>query len=154
MAGVNVYIVSPSSDPSGETVRIVLISCVSKKRSDSAKAKDLYTSPLFKGAYKYAEKLGADQIFILSAKHGLLEEDDIIEPYDETLNTKTQSEIKAWSRSVIEALADRTDTERDDFVFLAGERYRRYLVNAVKNSTIPLRGLSIGKQLAFYKENS
>lgn len=52
-------------------VKIVLISCVSKKLDHKAKAKDLYTSPLFKYNLKYAEKIGADKIFILSAKYSL-----------------------------------------------------------------------------------
>ena len=51
-------------------MRIVLISCVAKKKSTPAKAKDMYVSPLFKGAYSYAHKLGADRIFVLSAKYG------------------------------------------------------------------------------------
>ena len=50
-----------------------------KKKDGPAKAKDMYISPLFKGAYRYAHKLSADKIFILSAKYGLLEEMD--EPY-------------------------------------------------------------------------
>ena len=65
-------------------MRVVLISCVSKKKDTPVAAKDMYVSALFKGAYKYAYTLGADKVLILSAKYGLLEETDVIEPYNET----------------------------------------------------------------------
>ncbi len=66
--------------------RIVLISCVSQKLPQRAKVKDLYISTLFKFNLKYAEKLKPDDIFVLSAKHGLLPLEKEIEPYNETLN--------------------------------------------------------------------
>lgn len=113
----------------------------------------MYISPLFKGAYAYAKKLNADKIFILSAKYGLLEENDMIEPYNETLNNKKNSEIKIWSQKVIAQLSLKTDLQSDDFFFLAGEKYRRYLVGEIEHVSIPLEGMSIGKQLSFYKEN-
>lgn len=134
-------------------MRVVLISCVSKKRLVTSMAKEMYISPLFKGAYAYAKKLNADKIFILSAKYGLLEETDIIEPYNETLNKKKNSEIKCWSQKVIKQLSLKTNLKSDDFVFLAGEKYRRYLVGEIEHVSIPLKGMPIGKQLSFYKEN-
>ena len=132
-------------------MQVVLISCVAKKRESKAMAKDMYISPLFQGAYRYAKKLNPDKIFILSAKYGLLEETDIIEPYNETLNTKKQNEIRQWSDKIISELEKRTDLREDQFVFLAGEKYRKYLLDKIKHYSIPLKGLSIGKQLAFYK---
>ena len=135
-------------------MRIVLISCVSMKKKYPVKAKDMYISPLFKGAYRYAKKLNADKIYILSAKYGLLSEETIIQPYNETLNTKPNQEICAWAKQVYDNLCAVSDPEHDEFIFLAGEKYRKHLVGYLKNVKMPLRGLSIGKQLAFYKENT
>ena len=134
-------------------MRIVLISCVAKKKNIPTMAKDMYISPLFKGAYRYAHKLEADRIFILSAKYGLLEETDLIEPYNETLNTKSIVDVKKWGQSVLLALNEKTDLQKDEYVFLAGEKYRKYLIDSICHYSVPLKGLSIGKQLAFYKEN-
>ncbi|MDR3543677.1 MAG: hypothetical protein P4L69_22380 [Desulfosporosinus sp.] len=134
-------------------MRIVLISCVAKKKEIPALARDLYISPLFKGAYRYARKLDADKIFILSAKYGLLEETDMIEPYNETLNNQSVTEIKKWASNIIDILAKKTDLHEDEFILLAGEKYRKYLIDSLRHTSIPLKGLSIGKQLAFYKEN-
>jgi cytoplasmic iron level regulating protein YaaA (DUF328/UPF0246 family) len=81
--------------------KIVLISCVSKKLPRNSKARDLYISPLFKKNLQYALKLAPDQIFILSAKYGLVGLDDEIEPYEMTLNTMSVKEIKQWANSVL-----------------------------------------------------
>ena len=134
-------------------MHVVLISCVAKKKDSKSSAKDLYISPLFRSAYQYAKKIKADKIFILSAKYGLLEVDDIVEPYDETLNTKKAREVQCWADGVIVALSQKTNLNEDEFTILAGERYRKHLIKHLRKYSIPLEGLSIGKQLSFYKEN-
>lgn len=48
-----------------------LISCVSRKRSAPAQARDLYTSDWFLKAREYVESTGSPW-FILSAEHGLV----------------------------------------------------------------------------------
>jgi len=133
---------------------IVLISCVSRKLNHKAKASDLYQSPLFKYALRYAKLLKADHINILSAKYNLLKLDDIIEPYDETLNIMKDAQIWEWSQKVIEQLEDSYDMDNDEFIFLAGERYRKYLIRKMKKYSVPMKGLGIGKQLYFLKKNT
>jgi len=134
-------------------MRIVLISCAKKKQSNPSFAKDMYTSDLFKKAYQYAKKLGADRIFILSAKYGLLEEKELIEPYNETLNGKPKIERKAWADKVLSSLSSKVNLQSDEFVFLAGEKYREHIIEHIAKVEIPLKGLRQGKQLNFYKEN-
>lgn len=131
--------------------RIVLISCVSKKLSRKAPARALYTSPLFTCALAYAESLHPDAIHILSAKHGLVELDEVISPYDETLNTKNDAAIRAWSSRVLQQLRSKSDLAHDEFIFLAGERYRRHLLPSLAHARVPLLGLGLGKQLQFLK---
>ena len=127
--------------------KIVLISCVSKKRSQPCKARDLYVSDLFKKELIYAERLEPDLMFVLSAKYGLVDLDDEIEPYDLTLNTMPASEIKKWAVDVLRQLSLRADLENDQFVFLAGAKYRKYLVPYIAHVEIPFEGLTIGRQL-------
>jgi hypothetical protein len=134
--------------------KIVLISCVSVKLSHKAKAEELYISPLFKYGLTYAKKLRPDKIYILSAKYGLLELDKVIEPYNTTLNTMSSSEIKTWSERVLSQLKEKVDLDSDQIIFLAGENYRKYLIPHIKKYSIPLKGLGIGKQLKFLKEQT
>ena len=127
--------------------QIVLISCVSKKLSKKSIARSLYVSPLFKLNLQYAEKLKPDHIFILSAKHGLLTLDQEIEPYEQTLNSMPAKEIKGWANKVIGQIKKCCDVNETEFVFLAGHKYRKYLIPEMPNVQIPLKGLGIGKQL-------
>lgn len=127
--------------------RVVLISCVSQKRTMKSKARDLYVSALFKKNLQYAQKLNPDKIFILSAKYGLGGLDDEIEPYDQTLNTMSASEIKQWAKCVLGQLSTVADLQQDQFTFLAGAKYRKYLVPFMEYVEVPLEGLRIGEQL-------
>jgi cytoplasmic iron level regulating protein YaaA (DUF328/UPF0246 family) len=127
--------------------RIVLIACASRKRAEPCKARDLYVSPLFKKNLRYAERLDPDRIFILSAKYGLVDLEDEIEPYNWTLNSMPADEVKFWARQVIEQLSKRADLQQDQFVFLAGMKYRKYLIPHLAHVEVPFEGLTIGKQL-------
>jgi hypothetical protein len=111
----------------------------------------MYQSDLFKKCLAYARSLHPDQIFVLSAKYGLLDLHREIDPYDETLNQRTIGEIKQWAAGVIEQLRKISDLEKDRFTFLAADRYRRFLIPHLSHCEIPMRGLGIGKQLQFLK---
>jgi hypothetical protein len=127
--------------------RIVLISCVKSKLNVRAKAKDLYKSPLFRHNLEYAHLLHPDAIYILSAKYGLLDLDQEIDPYEKTLNTMSEADKKTWSKIVIESLRSKTDLKTDSFIFLAGIKYRKYLIPEIMHYEVPLEGLVFGKQL-------
>jgi hypothetical protein len=101
-------------------LRIALIQCTSRKKANKCQARELYSeSPRFRLAYTLA-KLVADRIFILSAKHGLVPEDMIIEPYNETLKDKSAQERRAWGDMVLKELNKVCNVERDEFIVLAG----------------------------------
>lgn len=133
--------------------RIVLISCVSKKMAKPAPAVQLYVSSLFKKNLAYARFLKPDKIFILSAKHGLLPPSKKIAPYDTTLNRLHGRERRVWAKKVLKQLQGRVRLESDTFIFLAGERYRKYIVPHMKHVRVPMKGLGIGRQLAFLKRH-
>jgi len=101
--------------------KIVLISCVSQKLPHQAKAKDLYVSTLFKLNLKYASSLNPDEIYVLSAKHGLLRLEHEIEPYEQTLNNMRTAEIKEWANSVLHQLKSVSSLKEEEFIFLAGD---------------------------------
>lgn len=134
--------------------KIVLISCASKKLKNKAKAEDLYVSPLFKLNLSYARSLKPDKIFILSAKYGLVGLKDMIEPYDLTLNNLIAAKIKDWAERVIGQLKKMVELEDDEVTFLAGNKYRKYLIYKIKHYQVPLRGLGIGRQLQFLKNKT
>jgi len=131
---------------------VALISCVSKKCHKKSKTKDLYISTLFKKNMAYAKKIEVDEIYVLSAKYGLLKLDDKIEPYDLTLNKMKSYQKREWSSAVLEQLTKLEDLESTNFIFLAGENYIKYLIEKLPYYEIPMRGMQIGKQLQFLTE--
>ncbi|HWP31761.1 MAG TPA: hypothetical protein VNK96_08600 [Fimbriimonadales bacterium] len=134
--------------------KIVLISCASKKLQRKAKAKDLYISPLFKMNLAFAYSLQPNKIYILSAKHGLVDLEQEIEPYEQTLNEMSVQEIKTWTEKVKRQMKGRIDFENDEVVFLAGEKYRKYLLPSFRKARVPLKGLRIGEQLQYLKNKT
>jgi cytoplasmic iron level regulating protein YaaA (DUF328/UPF0246 family) len=134
--------------------KIICISCVKSKRNRRSKASDLYTSPLFTKMLEYAKAQAPSRIFILSAEHGLLELDDEIEPYEKTLNTMKKAERQQWATKVLAQLRTKTDLQSDEFIFLAGNRYRELLTPHIKRFSVPMENLSFGRQLAWLTEQA
>jgi hypothetical protein len=145
-------VLNPSMISPTTSKKIVLISCVSKKLSHPARAQDLYVSPLFRLNLEYARKLEPDAIYILSAKHGLLDLNTEIEPYNLTLNDMPTRQVQAWAKQAVEQLKKRADLSKDHFVLLAGQKYRKFLVPSFATFEVPMQGLTIGRQLRFLNE--
>lgn len=134
--------------------KICLVSCVSSKRSSPAPAGDLYTSPLFRGARQFAESR-FDRWFILSAKYGLVEPQQVIAPYDQTLKQMPKKERLRWAEDILDAL--KPQLRAGDLVaFVAGQDYREFVAPMLIEHGIhvetPLQGLSIGRQLSWLKK--
>jgi hypothetical protein len=134
---------------------ISLVQCVSKKKDSPSCAKNLYTSSLFVNASAYAEKI-SDKWFILSAKYGLVEPREWIEPYDVTLKNMSASERRIWADLVFSELKPILN-RNDKVVILAGVIYRMDLIKKIKDFgceiEIPLKGLRIGEQVSWLKKN-
>ena len=135
---------------------VYLVSCVGMKKRGIHPAKDLYDSPWFKKARAYVERQGGPW-YILSAKYGLLDPDEKIPPYEMTLNNMPAAERRAWARSVLEDLRG-VIRPTDHIVFLAGQRYREYLIAEVRRVSsevsVPMEGLGIGEQLAWLTQRT
>ena len=66
-------------------ITIGLLACVKGKKVGHHKARDLYQSNLFKLGVEYLD-LKTDDWYILSAKYGLVHQNQLITNYDESLN--------------------------------------------------------------------
>lgn len=138
-------------------VRIGLVGCVKKKRSDGPMpAKDLYDSALFRGRRAHAEAT-CDRWFILSAEHGLMDPERITEDYDNTLIGKPATTKRLWANQMLLAI-DALDLDYAETVFelQVGSEYRNFgLVDGLRSRgaaiEIPFEGLTQGQQLAAYK---
>ena len=81
----------------------------------------------------------------------LTELNDLIDPYNLTLNSMKDYERKEWAHKVINQLKEKKIDFTEKTIFLVGENYRKYLIPYFSNYEIPIEGLPIGKQLSFYK---
>lgn len=132
---------------------VALIACASQKRDEPAPTRDLYQSALFRKSLRYVEEVvEPDRAFVLSAKHHLLPLDEVVAPYDRTLNRMGAEERREWAERVLDQLRERADLEDDRFTVLAGQKYREHLVPHLKWVEVPLEGLRIGEQLQFLTE--
>ncbi len=133
--------------------RLYLVSCVGKKGNCPVPAKDLYRSTWFKLARAWVEREAAPW-FILSAKHGLLDPDAVIAPYDETLNNMSVAARRDWAERVKSQLA-KSLPNVEEVVILAGRRYRenieKHLRACFTSVVVPMEGLRIGEQLRWLK---
>jgi hypothetical protein len=100
-------------------------------------------------ALSYAHQLRPDSIFILSAKYGLLRPEQEIDPYDVTLKDMSSRQAKEWAAGVLEQLGHEADLRSDHFIFLAGEKYRKYLTPRIRSFEVPMTGLRVGEQLQY-----
>lgn len=108
----------------------------------------MYVSTLFKLSRRWAERF-AERWFILSAKHGLLTPDKVIEPYNQTLNTMSKVARLRWG--IIVSLQLRQHVPRDvQLVGLCGRNYLAPLQGVQVHDL--MHGMPIGRRLQFLKE--
>jgi hypothetical protein len=130
-------------------LRVGLVACSAGKLDQPAPARELYTSQLFRKASAYAAAT-CDRWFILSALHGLVEPDQLLQPYDVTLNGMPALQREAWVARVRWQLQLQLgDAAGVQLVALAGATYRQALDGVPWPVEIPMQGLGIGQQLGF-----
>ena len=130
---------------------IALIGCVKSKNKGIHKACDLYNSPLFKYQLEYAKKK-TNNIYILSAKYGVLKLDDKIRDYEQTLNNMSDKQIKEWSFKVYNQLTELGVSKKDKIIFLCEKNYYKYLKKIFTNNKIPFENQPLGKRLSLLKK--
>ena len=130
---------------------LCLVSCVAEKLHSSAPAKNLYTSDLFRKMRTLVEAQGWPWL-ILSAKYGIVDPEQVIEPYEKTLNTMRIAERRDWAEGCLVALGPHL-AGVTSVVFLAGARYLEFLAPALSDRGIevhdPMARLPIGKRKAW-----
>lgn len=135
---------------------IYLVSCVSQKRDQPCAARDLYISDWFIKARRYAE-LSLRPWYILSAEYGLVPPDQVIAPYERTLNTMRIMDRRSWADRVSLQISEAAP-DLKLVVFLAGARYREFLTRHLSERdvkvSIPMEGLRIGEQLSWLMQQA
>lgn len=134
---------------------LIIVGCGKSKRTTASKAKDLYTGGLFRLARQYAESTGSRWL-ICSAKHGLLDPEATVDPYDATLVGAGADARRAFGfRCQADLCGEFNDHGKpDSVVILAGKDYVSPLLTTRLSSILvelPLQGLQIGQRQQWLK---
>lgn len=134
---------------------LVVLACGAQKRPEASPALELYTGPLFASARRWALSITSrDRIFVLSALHGLVPADQVLEPYDQRIKPTRETVDRVVDQ------ADALDLFAGPVYFAGGELYRLTLilagldVRAVSHVLPPGRETrGIGAQRAWFSRN-
>lgn len=130
-------------------VAIALVGCGKSKASEPRPACELYTGSLFRAAYAHAVAT-SDRVFIVSAKHGLLRPDEVVEPYEHKLRFR---ESFAWARVVVDQLHREIGHVRRQISVFAGGTYSDALGFVLCGDIIDhCAGMTLGQRLAFFAQ--
>lgn len=143
--------------------KITLIGCGATKGESKSSAADMYQSGYYHMNKTYAENSG-NPWGILSAKHGFLDPEEWIEPYEHRLK---KSEVSEWAEDTVYRLLEHLDEtlEMDtesglEIEILAGSTYANALQNEIEKQNLgdfgitvtqPMKGMGIGKRQGWLK---
>ena len=77
-------------------------------------------SPLYLNICTLMQKKRCKEVYILSAKYGLLSENTPIVPYNVTLNSMSERQKKEWAKNIMLSLSKRYDLNKETFLIMGG----------------------------------
>jgi hypothetical protein len=130
--------------------RIAIVGCGKRKLQRAAPARDLYNSNLFRLSLRHAESM-CERVYVASALHGLLELDQVIEPYNRRLaDLGGKKDRESWGTRVV-GCVPLPKGPRPLLLIYAGAEYADPLrVGAGRHGwavSQPLHGLQLGERL-------
>ncbi len=121
-----------------------LVSCSKAKLDHAAPARELYSASfVFERSVRYIERR-CSQWWVLSAKHGLVHPETVLEPYDDTLAGTPKAKREAWAAGVQAALRCLYDQSCVKYLVLAGRSYVAAILGLGAEVEEPLAGMSTG----------
>jgi hypothetical protein len=141
------------SAPSALCATYALIACSATKLPRAAPARELYQGTLFKHSVQYVEQVLHIPWYVLSAAWGLVGQDEILEPYSDSLQGEPELFREIWAREVAGQLDGLgLNVPETTWVLLAGKDYRDPLIPLLRGRVeTPLAGMGIGRQIAQLK---
>ena len=108
---------------------IIFVACSKSKLNYPCEAKKLYTaSTIFNKRMTYAKKR-TSKIYILSAKYGLLNLNDWVEPYECYLGGQDKTYKLNWAEKVLKQMQDAGIDFGEEVYFATGAEYHKLLTN-------------------------
>ncbi|MEN1891036.1 DUF6884 domain-containing protein [Streptomyces mirabilis] len=119
--------------------------CGSRKLGRRARAADLYVGSYHRACRRAADALRPDRLLILSARYGLLDPDDVIDPYDTPHGAADAITVQA----LLKQATVRDIVLLDPVVALGGTRHVGLVRTIWPHAQAPLAGTrGMGEQMA------
>ncbi len=135
-------------------VSIALVGCSGPKLEQSAPARQLYTSPLFRKALALAARRH-DVVYIISAKHELVMLDQMIAPYDLSMSAVAKEFRAIWGVRVWDSIMLRHQHADRQVHVYAGKEYAQPIRRAGFHQATfhePLAKMQLGQRLKWLAE--
>jgi hypothetical protein len=128
---------------------IILITCGKSKATRPCAAKDLYIGNAFRSNWRWASSVFPEnQIYIISAKFGLLRASQIIPPYE--LKMGSPGSVNA---SLIQCQAIALGIDQRRVCFIGGDTYFDIAKTVWSDIRHPTKGLTLGRKAQLLKKN-
>lgn len=122
-------------------LRVGLVTCTRHKASKASRARDLYgVNKEFVVNVEFAEQ-HYEKTYVVSARHGLVDLEQWLEPYDRALVDFDQDERCGWATFITANLKADGITESHTVYIHADGLYREYLEMALRAAGIGCRGI-------------
>lgn len=118
---------------------VALVMCSDAKMQTQGQAKQVYRGKLARKSLSWAAS-NCDHAFFLSASLGLVDPNEVIQPYNLSIRTLSSVQKKLWSLSVVSSLVS---------VFPDSHNYRLLALTS-KHYTSPLRGIAEAVGFSWY----
>jgi hypothetical protein len=136
---------TPNDRIDGIPPELIVIPCGARKLDHRARAADMYIGSYHRACRRAAEALRPDRLVILSARYGLLDLDDEIEPYD----TAHGAADAVTARVLLDQAENLGITALDPVVVLGGARHAALAKAVWPHALTPLSGTrGMGEQIA------
>lgn len=127
---------------------ICIIPCGKAKQEHASPAHAMYIGGYHKMCRRYAQTFASNEaIFILSAKYGLLANDDIVQPYSLTLG-----QAGSVTAHYVNQQAERFGISDETCVALGGVRYTKLCQAVWPTASVPLAGKNLFEQMHIMSE--
>ena len=125
---------------------LIVIPCGAKKRDVTSAAHALYSGPYFQACFKTAVMLAASEYRILSAKHGFVLFEQMLDPYDQQFGKPGAIALESLRQQV----ADQGLQAATKVLGLCAGKYRPIVKKLWPDASFPLDG-GIGVQMRTLK---
>lgn len=136
---------TPHDYTDGVAPELIVVPCGARKLDHRARAAEMYIGSYHRACRRAAEALRPDRLVILSARYGLLDLDDEIEPYD----TPHGAAGTVTARLLRDQAARRGIAALDPVMVLGGARHVALAKAVWPRALTPLSGTrGMGEQIA------